>query len=107
MVLLTVTAVLDETDLAKGELSHPRMVIVLFVTRPADVPPQNAVLETPVNSDLEYPNITPEVVLDRAWLLGSQPSCKVSRQAILQVHKLRPTVVRCFVYGCPACTWLN
>lgn len=40
LVPLTVTAALAETDLAKGELSHPGMVIVLFVPRPADVPPR-------------------------------------------------------------------
>lgn len=68
-VLLTVTAALDGTDLAKGELSHPQVVIVFFVRRP----PQNAVLETPANSELENPSVTPEAVSDRVWTLCSPP----------------------------------
>lgn len=78
MVPLTVTAILEGTDLARGERSHPQVVIVLFVRGPTEGPPQSTVLETPTNNDLEYANVTPKVVPDRAWLLRSQMSCKVS-----------------------------
>lgn len=78
----------------KGELSRPQVVLVLFVQRPVDVPPQNPLLETPADNDLEHTKVTPKVVLDRSRLLCSQPPCQVSRQAILQVCKLRPARVR-------------
>lgn len=57
---LTVTPALDGADMAKGELSHPQMVSV--PCQKADVPPQNAVLETPASNDLEHLNVTPEVL---------------------------------------------
>ena len=81
----------------KEELSRPQVVLVLFVQRPVDVPPQNPLLETPADNDLEYTKVTPKVVLDRARLLCSQPPCQVSHQAILQVCKLRPALVRWIV----------
>lgn len=94
VVPVTVISALDGTDLAK---TH-----VPFVGRPVDVPPQNCGNETPAANDLEYAKVTPKVVLGRAWLLCSW----VSRQAMLQVHELRPALVRCIV-GCTACGCLN
>lgn len=74
----------------RGKLSHLPLVIALFVYRPVALPPQKTVLE----SHLEYANITSKIALDAAWLLCSQPSCKVSCEAILQMCKLRPQVAQ-------------
>lgn len=89
-MLRTEPAALDGTDLAEGKLSHLPLVIVLFVYRPVALPPQKTVLE----SHLEYANITSKIALDAAWLLCSQPSCKVFCEAILQMCKLRPQVAQ-------------
>lgn len=76
MAALMVTAALDGTDLAKGEQSHPRVVIVLCVRRSADVPPQNTVLETLASNDMENPNVTQGLdSMGLAAVLTS--SCKV------------------------------
>lgn len=95
VVPVTVTSALDGTDLAK--------TCVPFVGKPVDVPPQNCDNETPADNDLEYAKVTPKVVLGRAWLLCS----RVFRQATIQVHELRPALVRCIVVGCTACGYLN
>jgi hypothetical protein len=48
---------------------------------------------TLANKNLEFVSVTPKVVLDKAWLLCTQPPCKVSCQVIFT----KPTVVRLFV----------
>lgn len=72
LVPLTVTAALDGTGLAKGELSPPQLVIVLFVRRSTDVPPESTVLETLASNDIESPNVTGEAVCNMIWWLCSQ-----------------------------------